>query len=226
MRRACGVIAILSVSMLISVCCRAEWVCVSRVIDGDTFETSDGTTVRVLGIDTPETKHPRIRPEAGGAEAAQLAKFFLEGKYVWLDGTSRDKYGRRLSSVTMAGGKSYPDIVRRYGYDKSSNRIYARVGSDRQNASYFTTQAKASSSNHRTSINGSTWVNGYYRSNGKWVSGHWRNTSSSTVRLNPRSTSISVPKIPSYGNREVRVKGYYRKDGTYVMPHTRSKKKK
>jgi endonuclease YncB( thermonuclease family) len=36
----------------------AEWVHVDRVIDGDTFVTSDGTKVRIKNIDTPETKHP------------------------------------------------------------------------------------------------------------------------------------------------------------------------
>ena len=34
----------------------AQQLTVSRVVDGDTFELSDGRTVRLIGVDTPE-KH-------------------------------------------------------------------------------------------------------------------------------------------------------------------------
>ena len=38
---------------------------VKRVVDGDTFILEDGTRVRFIGIDTPETKHPRkpVQPQ-------------------------------------------------------------------------------------------------------------------------------------------------------------------
>ena len=32
---------------------------VTRVIDGDTLQLSTGEEVRLIGVDTPETKHPR-----------------------------------------------------------------------------------------------------------------------------------------------------------------------
>ena len=32
---------------------------VARVIDGDTFELANGEVVRLIGIDTPETVHPK-----------------------------------------------------------------------------------------------------------------------------------------------------------------------
>ncbi|MGI9534266.1 MAG: thermonuclease family protein [Thermodesulfobacteriota bacterium] len=83
----------------------AEWVRVDRVIDGDTFITSDGKKVRIKNIDTPETNHPYKGKESGGEEAKKLAVFFLEGNYVWLNGKTRDKYGRRLATVKLRGGQ-------------------------------------------------------------------------------------------------------------------------
>ncbi len=68
---------------------------VSEVIDGDTFKTTDGETVRLLGINTPELTEP-------GADIAKsgLALLIL-GKDVCLkrDVTDRDDYGRILRYV-------------------------------------------------------------------------------------------------------------------------------
>ncbi len=48
---------------------------VVRVIDGDTIRVccvfGDRVTVRYIGIDTPETKHPTIEVEPYGKEAAE-----------------------------------------------------------------------------------------------------------------------------------------------------------
>lgn len=203
---------------------RAEWVYVARVVDGDTFVTADGTTVRVRGIDTPETKHPRGGREVGGEAATQLAKFFLEGNYVWIEGTAKDKYGRRLATVKVAGGASYADIVKRHGYDKNSNSIYALSGSYRYSLSTPGAKPKTSRPTTSTYSAGTSWVNGYFRSDGTWVSGHWQ--SDPTVRTPsysaPGLPTYTAPVSPSRSGGEVRVKGYSRRDGTYVRPHTRS----
>jgi micrococcal nuclease len=45
---------------------------VSRVIDGDTFEASSGKTVRLIGVDTPETVDPRKTVEWFGREGAYM----------------------------------------------------------------------------------------------------------------------------------------------------------
>lgn len=205
----------------------AEWVCVERVIDGDTFVTSDGTTVRVRNIDTPEIKHPTIGAEPGGEEATQLAKFFLEGNYVWIEGTSRDKYGRRLASVTVAGGASYADIVKSHGYDKKSDSVYSRLGTYRYSLGTASYKPRSSAPRLKTTFSGTTWVNGYFKSDGTWVSGHWKDNPAPTYRSTYTAPSHSIPSIPSYsGGGDVQVKGYYRKDGTYVRPYTRSRPRK
>lgn len=77
---------------------------VDRVVDGDTVEIMlpDGNEVdtRLLLIDTPETKHPKIGVQKYGPEASEFAKSVLhEGDTVYfeLDGKSKtDKYGRYL----------------------------------------------------------------------------------------------------------------------------------
>lgn len=59
---------------------------VVKVVDGDTVEVRypDGgeDTVRVLAIDTPETKHPSKPVECGGPEATAFAKDPLSGRVV------------------------------------------------------------------------------------------------------------------------------------------------
>jgi len=81
---------------------------VSRVVDGDTIEVEmDGKTedVRLLLVDTPETKHPSKPVQPYGPEASEFAKDTLSGKEVTLefDGSKRDKYDRLLAYVWVDG---------------------------------------------------------------------------------------------------------------------------
>ncbi len=73
-----------------------ETVFVDRVIDGDTIETSIGT-VRLLGINTPETN------ESYYDESTQELKFLVEGEFVQLEEGSRNKdvYKRLLRYVYL-----------------------------------------------------------------------------------------------------------------------------
>ncbi|MEW6665455.1 MAG: thermonuclease family protein [Thermodesulfobacteriota bacterium] len=84
-----------------------EWVYVQRVIDGYTIVIAGGVVVRIKHIDTPEVKHTTKGEEPGGKPATELAKFFLEHNYVWLEGDEKDKYGRREAEVKLPGGVSY-----------------------------------------------------------------------------------------------------------------------
>ncbi|MYL35551.1 thermonuclease family protein [Pontibacillus yanchengensis] len=77
---------------------------VTRVVDGDTIEVNvDGETedVRMLLVDTPETKHPSKPVQPFGPEASEFAKEKLSGKEITLefDGPKRDKYDRLLAYV-------------------------------------------------------------------------------------------------------------------------------
>lgn len=89
---------------------------VRRVVDGDTFVTSGGQTVRLLGVDAPESVDPRRPPEHYGRQAATSLRRYLEGRRVLLaPGRSpRDAYGRTLAWVWAAGGDFVnAEVIRR-----------------------------------------------------------------------------------------------------------------
>lgn len=74
---------------------------VERVVDGDTLLLASGRRVRLLGVDTPETKHPTRPPEPWGDEASAFTRRLVEGRRVRLeyDVQIRDRYGRMLAWV-------------------------------------------------------------------------------------------------------------------------------
>jgi len=78
-------------------------VLVQRVVDGDTLLLADHTRVRLLGVDTPETKRPDTPVEPFGPEASEFTRRHVEGRYVRLefDKERYDKYGRVLAYVYL-----------------------------------------------------------------------------------------------------------------------------
>ncbi len=89
---------------------RAEVVRIRRAIDGDTVVTEAGARVRYIGIDAPETRHPRRPPECLGQEAAALNRALVEGERVMLvrDVSDRDRYGRLLRYVYLLDAEGRP----------------------------------------------------------------------------------------------------------------------
>ena len=87
---------------------------VVNVVDGDTIDIDipDGnqslTRVRLLGVDTPETKHPTLGVMYFGPEASEFTTQKVLGKdvVILLDTVSdhRDSYGRLLAYVKLADG--------------------------------------------------------------------------------------------------------------------------
>ncbi len=93
---------------------------VIRAVDGDTIDVQIGDqvdTVRLLGIDTPETHHPTKPVQCFGPEAAAFTKSRLEGQTVVLedDVEPRDIYDRRLAYVYL-DGKRFNDELIKNGY--------------------------------------------------------------------------------------------------------------
>lgn len=87
---------------------------VAHVVDGDTLVARVGAfdmTVRLLGIDTPETVKPGAPVGCFGPEASARTKALLPaGSVVWVEtdvgGDRRDMYGRLLGYVTPGGARS------------------------------------------------------------------------------------------------------------------------
>lgn len=74
---------------------------VSRQVDGDTFEV-DGVRIRLIGIDTPESKRPDSPVECFALEAAARTAALLPvgtGVRLVLDVEPTDRYGRTLAYV-------------------------------------------------------------------------------------------------------------------------------
>jgi len=96
---------------------------VVRVIDGDTIVVRSAradrgeTTVRLLGVDTPEIHHPTKPVQCYGPEAARYTTQRLSGRTVQLqrDRVTTDKYGRQLAYVILDGAR-FNDELLRTGY--------------------------------------------------------------------------------------------------------------
>ena len=105
---------------------------VNRVVDGDTVEltlpNNEVVDTRLLLIDTPETKHPKLGVQKFGKEASNFAKETLkEGDTVYfeLDGESKtDKYGRYLGYLWYLGDDN---TLKMYNEEVVKNGL-ARVG--------------------------------------------------------------------------------------------------
>lgn len=84
---------------------------VKEVIDGDTIVVSIGNEdrkVRLIGVDTPETKHPDKPVQFLGPEASDFTTKSLSNKTVYLerDVSETDKYGRLLFYVWLTRPKT------------------------------------------------------------------------------------------------------------------------
>ncbi len=97
---------------------------VQRVVDGDTvilLIQGEERTVRLIGVDTPETVHPQKPVEAYGREASHFLTNLLKGESVYLEyesGPSQvDKYGRLLAYLYRAPDGLFVNLeIVRQGY--------------------------------------------------------------------------------------------------------------
>jgi len=98
---------------------------VAEVIDGDTVKLMiDGrvTTVRLIGIDTPETVHPTKPIQPYGKRASEFLHNLLAGGSVYLEyGTERTgKYGRLLAYLYRAPDGLFVNLeIVRQGYGRA-----------------------------------------------------------------------------------------------------------
>lgn len=96
---------------------------VVQVVDGDTVKVRrDGevVTLRLIGLDTPETKDPRKPVQCFGREASDHAHALLDGRSVWLttDPTQDevDRYGRTLAYLWLPDGQLFNWLMVWEGY--------------------------------------------------------------------------------------------------------------
>jgi micrococcal nuclease len=106
---------------------------VAKVIDGDTLVLSPNETVRLIGVDTPETKHPNKPVECFGPVASAFTKAMAEGKEVRLEldevNTRRDHkdpYGRTLAYVYLENGAFLNLEIVRQGFGRAYTKFRFR----------------------------------------------------------------------------------------------------
>ncbi|MDR2552410.1 MAG: thermonuclease family protein [Treponema sp.] len=114
----------------------------SRLLQAEAVDSVDGDTIRVritgppagikavetirlIGVDTPETVHPRREVEAFGKEASDFTKARLLGKTVYLafDWDLRDRYGRLLAYVYTPDQGCHNAQLIRQGYGHAYTRF-------------------------------------------------------------------------------------------------------
>lgn len=103
---------------------------VVRVVDGDTIVVSPNEKVRLIGVDTPETAHPKKAVECFGKEAKQFTRDAVEGKAIRLvldkintKRQHKDKYGRTLAYAYLDDGTMLNRELVRQGYAHAYTRF-------------------------------------------------------------------------------------------------------
>ena len=109
-----------------------------------------GYAVRLIGVDTPETKHPTKAVQYFGREASSFTKAALEGKTVLLQkdrtGDTVDRYGRWLRYVLLDGDNfnarlirdGYAHAYRRFPFSKRTEFIQLEEQAGDRGSAYGT----------------------------------------------------------------------------------------
>lgn len=119
----------------------APWRRIEQVVDGDTVKLDGGETVRLIGVDTPETgdnvsmlrdldKLRNIATKeqllAMGREAARQTARLAEGQRCWLEyeNARSDRYGRELAYIHLEDGRILNELILAGGWA----RVYLNFG--------------------------------------------------------------------------------------------------
>lgn len=103
------------------------------IVDGDTIKVSINgktETVRLIGVDTPETKDPRKPVQCYGPQATSRMQHYVQSKNVRLESDpsqgDRDKYGRLLRYVHLQDGRNvgYHMILDGAAHEYTYNKPY------------------------------------------------------------------------------------------------------
>lgn len=96
---------------------------VVKVVDGDTIHVllnNVKETVRLIGVNTPETVDPRKPVQCFGKAASDFTKLKLSDKKVFLQDdatqTNRDKYNRLLRYAFLPDGTNFNKMLIQEGY--------------------------------------------------------------------------------------------------------------
>jgi micrococcal nuclease len=102
----------------------SSWDIVTRVVDGDTVILKSVGRARLIGIDAPETVHPRRQVQHFGREASAFTRRHLLGKRVRVeyDWRKKDRHGRALVYLYLGDGTFFNAEIVRQGYAHAYTR--------------------------------------------------------------------------------------------------------
>ena len=140
--------SLLIILTLLTLNCFGTTTKVTRVIDGDTFETETGERVRLVGINAPEIS------DIFGEDSKQHLIDLIEGKTVDLEAdhisNDRDRYGRLLRYVILNGNDINKQMVfdgfafayLKYHFDKETEYKEAQITANQNNVGIWGSNKK------------------------------------------------------------------------------------
>ena len=141
--------------LFVTFTCLATQTKVTRVIDGDTFETESGEKVRLIGINAPEIS------DFYGLEAKRYLKSLVENKVVDLQtdniSNDKDRYQRLLRYVIIDGidvnkkmvSDGFAFAYLKYKFSKSDLYENAQIQAREMNLGIWGNSQNVISQNHK-----------------------------------------------------------------------------
>ena len=141
---------------------------ITRFVDGDTITidmNGKKETVRMIGVDTPETHKPNTPVQCYGPAAAAYTKNIIGTNKVRLESdqqsTDRDRYKRLLRYVYLPDGRLIQEELIKNGYGFAYTQFPFTKSDSFE-------QAQADAKNANKGLWGN--CNPYQQSNGRWQS--------------------------------------------------------
>ena len=117
---------------------------VRRVVDGDTLLMADGTRLRLIGINCPESVKPNHPVEPFGPESSQFTRDFIGKQKVRLqfDKERKDQYDRMLAYVFVGDQMLNEELLRaglaryehNFRYSESMKRRFRKARDEARGA--------------------------------------------------------------------------------------------
>ena len=196
-----------------------------KVVDGDTIILDSGSKVRLIGVDTPESKHPNKPVQYFSKEATQYLKNNLEGKSIRLEydplnakKKHKGKYGRTLAYVYHDNKLMNKEIIKK-GYGHAYTKYPYEP---KRQAEFKAAETYAKKSKNGMWKNHSKKSDNFFTAVGKAFVAGVAGQKSLIINEKKKTITQTQSTDSKSGNRTF-INGYTRSNGTKVEGYWRSK---